>query len=416
MQPEQKKELKILALIIILGLALRIAGSILFPLWSGPEEGAHYFYISFIGDNHALPMVQLTPETLAGIANESIHQPPLYYIFAAMFYSLMQNQSVFFIVHALRLLSVIFGVLCIPLTFFIAKRLSFNKTVCLASALFIALLPTHIATSATVSNSPMSWALALGVTYYSILALQEKKAIHIALAGLLFAATFMAMFTSIAVGITFAAAWLVFLLKGKYSPWKRILACAIPFVGAVVFIRNLALTGNLFPSHLRPMMQLSFSWFTYFCTHLFAGIWLQEYGTATIPDYRFIFFGFFAIFSLLAFIGSLALFLGKNWNKERKQLITIALILPIILNLAGVIYLNLFGVWPEARWLFATISLAAILFIAGLQQFAKLLHQENKASWLIWATLLAMLALDIALLWNYNPVLPDIIWNVPVFA
>jgi len=68
----------------------------------------------------------------------------------------------------------------------------------------------------------------------------------------------------------------------------------------------------------------------------------------------------------------------------------------------------------EARWLFATIGLAAILFIAGLTQFAKLFKQENKANWLVWITLLAMLALDIVLLWNYNPVLPDIIWNVPV--
>ena len=415
MQSQEKNELKLLALIIILGLALRLAGGILFPVWSGPEEGAHFVYTKLIGDNGALPMIPLTKETLASIYNESIHQPPLFYMIAAVFYLPLAGQDPEFIVHLLRLLSIAFGTAGIPLTYLIAKRLGFGKTVRLGAAMFIALLPTHIVTSATLSNSTLSGLFSLGIIYYSIKVLQEKKAIDMALAGILMAASIMTMFTGLAVAIAFGIAWVVFLLRGKEVLWKRAIACATPVLGTPVFLRNLALTGHLFPSYLRPMVEINGAWLAYFSTHLFAGIWLQEYGTATIPDYRFVFFGFYAIISLVAFIGVVRLLPGREWKSAGKKIVAAVLVLPILLNLAGVAYMNFFGTWPEARWLFPTIGLAGILLIAGLISFAEMLGQKARANALVWAFLFTLLLLDLVLLVNYNRVLPDIIWNVPVF-
>jgi len=410
----EKNEFKVIVLIILFGLGLRLAGSALFPVWSGPEEGAHIFYIEFIGDNARLPMIPLTHETLASISNESLSQPPLFHSIAAIFYIPIASQSIDTIVHVLRLLSVAFGTACILLTYIIAKKLNFGKIVRLGSAMFVALLPTHIITSATVSNGTLSWLLCLVVIYYSIKVFKEKKTKDMAIAGLFMAGVLLTMLTGLAVAVTFGIAWFVFLFKGKEKLWKRILACSVPLLGIVTFYRYLLLSGNFFPSFLKPMMAIDIQWLAYFLTYLFAGMWLQEYGTATIPEYRFVFFGFYAIVSIVALIGFVKLILGNKWNNKRKKLITAVLILPILLNLAGVAYINFFVVGPDARWMFGTVGLIAILFIAGLLSFMKTIRQEKWAKTFVWIVLSSMLLFDIVLLINYNPILVNIIWNVPI--
>ena len=121
----EKKELKILALILILGLGLRLTGSLLFPIWGGPEEGSHFFYVEYIGQNNTLPAVKLTYETLTSIYNESIHQPPLFYMAIAPFYKLVSGFEKETIMHFLRLIPVLLGTVCIVLTYLIAKKLGF---------------------------------------------------------------------------------------------------------------------------------------------------------------------------------------------------------------------------------------------------------------------------------------------------
>lgn len=403
---EKKREWQVLILIVLLGLGLRLAGSALFPLWSGSEEPSHFYYVQFIAENGKLPNVLLNEETVMSVEKETIYQPPLYYVVVVPFYLLVAGQSNFVIVHFLRLVSVAFGTACIVLTFLIAKRLRFGKMAVVGSALFIALLPSHVVISSTVSNSALSWVFCLCTIYYCILAVQEKRAKDMAIAGLLMAATAFTKFTGMSIAIAFAIAALVFLLKGKGSFFKRVLVCAIPLVALAIPFRNLALHGSFMPSLLRQPMQINFQWLGYFATHIFAGIWLQEYGTATIPGYRMAFFAFYAIVSLAAFVGFAVLMLGKEWGKERKKIVAAVMVLPILLNLAGVVYMNFFGVWTESSWLFATISLTAILFIEGIVSFAKMAGQEKKAGWLVWFILLSMLALDIILLVNYNKALP----------
>ena len=411
---EKRDELRLLALIILLGLGLRLAGSLLFPIWSGPEEGAHFFYAEFIGQNNALPTIKLSVETLASIYNESIHQPPLFYLAMAPFYKLASAQETDFTVHFLRLFSAILGTACIPLTYLIAKKLSFGKNVRIGSAVFIALLPTHVIASSTFSNSPMNWVFCLGAVYFSIAAMQGKKLVDLILAGLLVAAATLTMFTGMSVAIAFAAAWLVVLFKGKQRLWKRLAVGLVPFIASPVVLRNLALGGTIMPTELKPLMEINLNWISYYVIYLFPSIWLQEYGVASIPDFRYLFFAFYGIVSLLALAGFAGLMLGKEWETRKKKLVVAALVLPILLNLAGLTYINLFSFATDGRLLFPTIGLAAILFIAGLGYFMKILHQpENRARVLVWFTLFTMLVLDIVVLVNYNRVLPHVIWAVP---
>ncbi len=413
MRLKDRKEVKILVLIILLGLGLRLAGSALYPTWSGAEEGSHFFFIQYIGENKELPMIPLTEETLRSIYVESIHQPPLYYMTMAPFYNLVANQSNEAIVHFLRLFSVLLGTLCIPLTYFIAKKLSFGKNIAIASALFVALLPTNIIATSVLGNDALSWVFCTAAIYFCIAALQNKKALDLALAGLLIAAAILTKFNALSLLAIFIPTALILLFGGKENIAKRIIACLTPLLAVPIIFRNLALSGSIIPSHLRNMMVINWEWFVYYTTHLFPSFWLQEYAVATIPDVRYLFFAFYAAISLAAVVGFAKLLLDRDWGIKRKLTATI-LLLGVLLNLAGITYVNLSGWWPEGRWLYPTLSIIVIFFILGLQKFMKLIKQPKKAPYLIWFVLLTMLVLDIIVLVFHNTVLPDIVWAIPV--
>ncbi len=405
-------EKKLLAFILVIGLVLRLTGSVLFPLWSGPDEPAHFFYLSYIGDRGELPAIPLTQETLRGVENESIHQPPLYYALMAPFYSVLKPFGLDAAMHFLRLFSVAFGTACIALVYLIAKRLGFGKGIPLASSAFVALLPTHVISSSVLGNSALSWLFCLAAVYYMARVLQEKKAIHMAIAGVLMAAIVLTKFTGLSVAIAFLVAGWVFLFEGKGSFSKRAAILLLPFSALPVFLRNIALTGGLFPSHLTVKI-FSLERFSYFLIHLFPSIWLQEYGVATVPEFRFLFFGLYAVLSLAAFSGAVFLFAKSEWPQGNSFIVMSMLVLPVVLNFLGLAYINLEGMWPDGRLLLETIGLAAILFIAGQKAFMRLIGRGEKAKLLVWGTLLTMLFLDLVVLVNYNRVLPPVPW--PLF-
>jgi len=406
----ENREMKLLLLILILGLGLRMFGSAVFPLWSGPDEPAHYFFIQYIGENGELPQIKLTTETLRSVYNESIHQPPLYYMVMSIPYKLVAGQSESFIIHFLRLFSVFLGTATIWLTYLIAQRLGFSERTRLASAGFVAFLPTHVIVSSVVNNSPLSWVFCLAAIYTLIKVFEDKRARDMVTAGVLMAAIVLTKYTGLSVAIVFAAACLVFLFKGRGNFVKRLAICAIPLISMPIILRNLALSGSIMPNHLTEAIQVNLKWFNYYVTHLFPSVWLQEYGTAIIPDFRFAFFAFYAIVSLTALIGFAALLKGKEWNPDKKKLVAIVLIAPIVLNLVGVTYINLFGNYPDGKWLFETIGLAAIIFVLGQQQFMRLFKQERLAGYAIWFILLTMLFLDLFVLVFHNRILPAVPW------
>jgi 4-amino-4-deoxy-L-arabinose transferase-like glycosyltransferase len=407
-----EKEKKLLVLVVLIGLVFRLSGSFFFPLWGGPDEPAHFFYLSYIGENGELPAIPLTQETLRGVENESIHQPPLYYLLMAPFYPVLKPFGVETAVHALRLFSVAFGTACIALVYLIAKRIGFGGKTALASAAFLALLPTHVVSSSFLGNSALSWLLCLAAVYYLAKVMQEKRALHMAIAGVFMAAIVLTKFTGLSVAVAFLIAGWVFLFQGRGSFAKRAALLLVPLAALPVFLRNLALTGGFFPSHLTVKI-FSLERFGYFLVHLFPSVWLQEYGAASIPDFRFLFFGLYAVLSAVAFFGVVSLFRGNSWPGKNGFAVTALLVFPVVLNFLGLAYINLEGMWPDGRLLFETIGLAAILFVAGQREFMRLAGFESRAGVLVWETLLTMLFLDLVVLVNYNRVLPAVPW--PLF-
>ncbi len=391
----KRNETLLLFLLILLGFSLRFAGSVYFPMWAGPDEPAHFVYIQHIAE-HGVPNFVLTKE----IINDSLYyisvfEPPLYHALLSLF-----PLNLYF----LRLFSVLFGTAGIFVTYLIAKRLGFNAGIRLASAAFVALLPTHVIVSSVVNNGSLVWLFCLITIYFSILALEERKAVHVALVGVFFSLAVLTKLTALSLVLTVAIVLGVYVFKSRGHVLKKLAVCLIPLAIVPVFLRNLATTGGLMPSMLSKPFNLSFSWLLYYITHLFSGVWLQEYGAATVPDYRILFFAFYAVVSLVALVGFVHFFFTKLSLRKRFMTFSV-LILPVLLNFAGVTYLNTFCLCPDGRMLFDTIGLVAILFMVGL-------FGVRKKSKLVLFVLLTMFLLDLVVLVNYNAVLPEVIWSL----
>ncbi|MGQ9555309.1 MAG: DUF2142 domain-containing protein [Anaerolineae bacterium] len=139
------------------------------PLWQAPDEPAHYNYVRHLATRLSLPILQpgdyphdyleelkathFPPERpIANIRYES-HQPPLYYILAAVVLSPLATGAIALQVYGLRLLSVALGLALLLLTYRLGGVIwptAPGKAVALAAvATFV---PMHTAISAAISN------------------------------------------------------------------------------------------------------------------------------------------------------------------------------------------------------------------------------------------------------------------------
>lgn len=152
-------------------LAIRFAG--LTPAWQAPDEPAHYNYIAYIAQNHALPVLKIgdydqhlmallvnrkfEPSlSIAAVRYES-YQPPLYYLSATLIYWLGNGQLFW-----LRLYNVLLGVGVI-LAIYGCLALVFpgKPLINLGAAAFTAALPMHMAVTASVNNDVLAELLIL---------------------------------------------------------------------------------------------------------------------------------------------------------------------------------------------------------------------------------------------------------------
>jgi len=104
--------------------------------------------------------------------------------------------------------------------------------------------------------------------------------------------------------------------------------------------------------------------------------------------------------------------MGGEWGREKKFLVISMLLLPFLLNLAGVVMLYFAA---DARLLFETMGLASIMFVAGLTEFCSLVGFKSKANYVLILVFVSMLFLDLIVLLNANPVLPEVPWAVGGF-
>jgi hypothetical protein len=165
------------AILVVAYLSFALTFSLLTRAYEANDEAAHTEYIEYIVQHHSIPHI--------GVANggES-HQPPLYYLLAAGWqrllgipaftphvaltkqplvpnrlilshsYTASQHEDAVHL-HELRLLSVMFGLGTVVLTYAGAKVIGLREPMALSSGLFVALLPRELVLSTDVTNDAL---------------------------------------------------------------------------------------------------------------------------------------------------------------------------------------------------------------------------------------------------------------------
>src|SRR5512137_2804694 len=158
-----------LVFILIAYLALGTAYALQTPAWQAPDEPAHYNYIQFIAEKHALPILQRgeydqaylaeftrTPQNVASMSIDPLryedYAPPLYYLLAAPIYALTEGWLT-----AIRLFSVILGGALVVVAYLIgAEAYPDQLAFALGGAAFVAFVPQHLAMMSAVNNDSLA--------------------------------------------------------------------------------------------------------------------------------------------------------------------------------------------------------------------------------------------------------------------
>jgi 4-amino-4-deoxy-L-arabinose transferase-like glycosyltransferase len=157
---------------VVLIIAAYLATGILYavntPPWQVPDEPAHYNYIKYLAENHRFPVLQMgdyphdyleeikasrfPPEMSIEPLRYEFHQPPLYYILAAVVYKLFAGRLL-----PLRLLSVLLGCCLLWVAYHIAKEIfPEDEALALGTTAFVAFVPMHVAMTTAVNNDTLA--------------------------------------------------------------------------------------------------------------------------------------------------------------------------------------------------------------------------------------------------------------------
>jgi len=133
------------------------------PYGTPPDEGPHGLYVEALAGRHVLPVFDAGDRE-----HYESHQPPLYYLMGVPFYLIARAAGEAEPASAVRLLSMLLGALSILVVYrAVGTAFPEERRLALASAGFVALLPTHVMLSSSVSNDILAevvFGLALVVT------------------------------------------------------------------------------------------------------------------------------------------------------------------------------------------------------------------------------------------------------------
>lgn len=209
-----------LLLILLSYLALGTLYAWLTPKWQTPDEPAHFNYVQYLAEERHLPVLQagdypyqyleeikakkFPPDMSVAPIRYEFHQPPLYYVLAAILYRLTAGLPFEAQFLALRLLSVSFGIGILLATYYLVLAI-FPDTqfLALAATAFVATVPMHIAMTAAINNDALAELLTLFILYTSIRALQKGLTLR------------RALFSGLLLGLTLLTKTTVYLLAGS---------------------------------------------------------------------------------------------------------------------------------------------------------------------------------------------------------
>lgn len=258
--PRTTVERAALAALLLAYLLLAAAFAALTPAWQNPDEPAHYNYAAQVARAGCCPVIELgdwdsayldelkaarfAPERLALLDTIQYedHQPPLYYLLAALVYQLSGGSLL-----ALRLFSALLGAGVVLCAYLVARAMLLERpAVALGAATLVAFLPQHLAMMASVNNDALA-ELLIGVGL--LLAVLHVKGARVpawalgAVAGLIF-------ITKASGYLTVALLLLAVILRHRRGTLPHAAAFLIPALalGALWWVRNLSVYG--FPDFL----------------------------------------------------------------------------------------------------------------------------------------------------------------------
>ena len=167
----------LIVLIIAAYLVVGILYTVKTPAWEVPDEPAHYNYVKYLAENYRFPVLQMgdyphdyleeikakqfPPEMSIEPLRYEFHQPPLYYVLAAVIYKLFAGSLL-----PIRLLSVLLGCCLLWVAYHFAKEIfPEDETLALGTTAFVAFVPMHIAMTAAVNNDTLAELILAGILW-----------------------------------------------------------------------------------------------------------------------------------------------------------------------------------------------------------------------------------------------------------
>ncbi len=174
-----------IVLILLLYLLIGLLFASYTPAWQAPDEPAHYNYIRQLAAGY-LPVIEAgdyDQEYITEVVFESGFaptysldsleyedwQPPLYYLLLTPVYWLTDGSLL-----ALRLTSLIMGAGLVVLAYSIAKKVTGHDWLGWTTAVFIALLPQHLALLAAINNDALA-ELLIAAILWQLVSLESNQ-------------------------------------------------------------------------------------------------------------------------------------------------------------------------------------------------------------------------------------------------
>jgi len=445
--PIRRSEILILALIVLAYLVVATLYAIKTPAWQVPDEPAHYNYVAQVAQNGCCPVLKpgdwdndyleaikaqrFSPASVGTRLNTiqyEDHQPPLFYLLNAPFYTWSGGNLT-----VLRLLSVVLGAGVMILAWAVVRVVfPAQAWLALATAAFVAFLPQHVAMMAGVENDSLA-ELIVGLTLLaSVQYLSSPRATlrwSTLILGILAGAAFVTKLTIYFPVI--AAVGLAILLRAYRERWNlsRLITlsmwAAVPalIIGGIWWARNISTYGDVADfmaqkAHDEVVVgQLRAS--DYVTQHGGVGAWLRDGAQITFQSFwgQFGWMGvlmpsalytLLLVFSLVIVVGA-----GIAWVRWRRGLSRVqgeALLIfaaAVLLTLVEFVGYNLKFVQFQGRYLYPALIPIALFVAVGLAGWASLIASRWPAvKWAIVIIPCLFAALDVYLL--YRVIVPNL--------
>lgn len=350
------------------------------PFGNAPDETAHGSYVQSVASAHAFP--RYDPASAEGY---EFYQPPLYYMAAAPFYVAGRLAGMSMPQETVRLLSIILGALSVLFIYMSVARLRPNdRYVPISAAGFVALLPTHVMMSSSVSNDVLMELIFNVALFTMIVMLTEGITMRRSIIlGIVLGLGVLSKMTCLVLIPIALAAFLLATREGKSgAAWKQASLCIL--VALVVsgwwLIRNFMLYKD--PLALAQMQQAfashspnPFDWFrqgmspgTYLGMVViltFKSFWgVFGYMNVFMPDWIY---ALLAVLTVAIKVAAVTSVRKSTYNAAAHTIIFLTLILVALAFLK----LNMTVFQAQGRYLYPALLPISYMWVLGIRKLSR---------------------------------------------